>query len=89
MAPPNVEQELLVAWENGEDEDAAENVRDIVHRLGGIAYTLGEIFRYVERALSALSNEEEDHLLGEWLLALVERVPGHRGVHSPNVTVHG
>lgn len=75
VASPELSQRLRESWNQRGEEGEAQKVRDLVQELGGLTYTLGEMFRYFERACAALTSVEGADLLHEWLLEVVSDTP--------------
>ena len=73
VASSDEEAQLREEWARSREErESSQYMRDMVRKMGGISYTLGEIFRHFERAVSALA-VKDDYLLREWLLGMMAR----------------
>ncbi len=75
VASPDLSRRLAEAWERRDEEVEARKVRDLVQGLGGLTYTLGEMFRYFERAWAILAEMDGAELLREWLLEVTSGTP--------------
>lgn len=75
VASPELSQHLRESWDQRGDEGEAQKVRDLVQVLGGLTYTLGEMFRYFERACTALTRVEGADMLRQWLLEMTSDTP--------------
>lgn len=75
VASPELLEHLRESWNQRGEEEEAQKVRDLVQELGGLTYTLGEMFRYFERACTALTRVERADVLRQWLLEVTSDTP--------------
>ena len=72
VASPPFAEQLQLERTRKHREESAQRVREMVREVGGISYTVGEIFRHFERAVGALS-VESDYILHEWIVNVMGR----------------